>query len=92
MASEFDVNGNMEQVGSHIPPYKITTVELDHLPAGSRPYFAIHNATASSMGRGEDEATGEGLIDTLKHRRLGHPTLNPQLDHLATNNIKSVNK
>ena len=86
------VNGETQLVGLHIPPYKISTVEPDHLPASSRKFFGVHNVTAQTMGTGVNEKTGEGKIDTRKHHRLGHATLNPQLVHLGFTDIKRVHK
>ena len=68
MASKFTVNGENQQVGLHIPPYRITTVELDYLPASSRRYSAVQNVTAQAIGTGIDEKTGEGKTDTRKDK------------------------
>ena len=57
-----------------IPPYQITTVEIDHFTHQSKAYFRIHNKTAQCMGRGEDKNMGDGIIDQNIKRTLMHAT------------------
>ena len=92
MASSVEANGETVRVGAGIPPYRITTVELNHLKAQSRSYFDIHNVEAKAMGLGRDEKTQETRLNFAKHRNLCHATLNPQLFRLVNNKIENVNK
>ena len=75
MASEVEANGKTVRVGEEIPPYRITTVELQHLKAQSRAYFEIHNVEAKAMGLGRDEKTQETRINFAKYRNLDDDTL-----------------
>ncbi|KAL8895782.1 MAG: hypothetical protein Q9192_003450 [Flavoplaca navasiana] len=83
------VSGEEMQIGSHIPPYRIVSPELEMSSAQREVYMKAHRILSKQMkGSGSyDEDTKEGRINQAVHRFLCLNTLDPNFDVFRTRDI-----
>jgi len=94
---EIDVLGKTVVIGSDIPPYRVTTIELEMSLEEYRRYLHIHERLSNSLGGGGaegDVATpdSEGHINMAAHRLLSHASVHPGLDRFRKNKKASTAK
>ena len=87
---EIDVLGTDVVIGGDIPPYKVTTVELEISLDKYQKYLVIHEQLAGKLAAGTQEGKGEGtsteeVINIAAHRLLGYTYMHPGLDKFCKN-------
>jgi hypothetical protein len=87
---EIDVLGEKAVIGGDIPPYRVTTVELEMRREEYHRYLAIHGRLPNWLSAGGSEGEGEGAsteghIDMASHRLLSHACVHTGLDHFRKN-------
>ena len=94
MSDFVDVGGISVRIGANIPPYRITTVDLQMTGLQKQLYRKVHAEQRSRMSVGKDPEMHQGRLNHATFRRLCHVALNPELDKFATvkNNVQHVNR
>lgn len=85
---QIEVMGDMVTIGQDIPPYRVTTVELEMSIAEYKAYLAAHEKlvprlSAGSFEDGAEPVRNEGRMNMAVHRLLSHICMHPGLDAFA---------